>query len=211
MANVRCYKKLNQMQTNSPVGEIEKGGQPTWAFDLLGTTVFWLGKAEELDRMVKMGFDAWLEDVQTIREYVNSDGKGELKHPPRTLTVSFFLASLAIENLLKAVLVREHPEYIQGGKFRGKFISSHNLMDIARDAAIELTNDEQDLCELGTECILSFGRYHTGKSVSDSPSKITVKQTAFAIYEDLFNRLHRDVLSNPYPLRTEQSGGDGRS
>lgn len=198
------------MQANSPVGEIEKGGQPTWAFDLFGTIFFWLDKAEELDRMVKLGFDAWLEDVQTIREYVNSDEKGELKRPPPTLTVSFFLASLAIENLLKAILVREHPEYIRCGKFRGGFISSHNLMEIARDAAIQLTNDEQDLCELGTECILSFGRYHIGKSVSDSPSKITVKQTAFTIYEGLFNRLHRDIVSNPYPLGTEQGGGEVR-
>lgn len=191
------------MHANNPVGEIEKEGQPSWAFDLLGTTSFWLSKSEELNRMVELGLLAWRDDVERLRAFANSDGSGEFSHEPSTLTVSFFLASLAIENLLKAVLVREHPEYIQNGKFRGQFISSHNLAEIAREAGIKLTNDEEDFCELGTECVLSFGRYHMGKSVAESPSRIVVKTTAFTVYESFFIRLWQDVAGNPLPARTE--------
>ena len=195
------------MKPNSPIGEIVKGGQPSWAFDMQGMSPFWVAKAKELHRVVEFGFIVWREDIQELREYVRSNGLSPLQHKASTLTVSFFLAALAIENLLKAILVRQNPDYIRNGKFRGKTISSHNLVEIAAKAAVDLTSDEQDFCELGTESILHFGRYHIGKSVSESPRKVVVRESAFPVYEALYPRLKNDIEHTPFMKCIGHKGG----
>ena len=193
------------MRADNPIGAIVKGGQPNWSFDMQGSSLFWVTKADELHRMVELGFLAWRDDIQAIRTFAHSKGFGEYNHRPSTLTVSYFLASLAIENLLKAILIREHPEYVKDGRFRGSAIGSHDLKMIANEAGIALSDDEQDFCELGTECILSFGRYHMAKNVTDSPTQVSVKDSAFAVYESLFGRLKTDIHVKLFPNRTEQN------
>lgn len=185
------------MRSNSPIGDFQKGGHPYWVFDIQATSLFWIPKALELNRMVELGFSAWRQDLYTLRKFSEADGLTPYQHNPTTLTVSFFLAALAIENLLKALLVKAHPEYIKNGKFRDKFITSHDLKKIAFDAGVPLTADEEDFCEFGTEAIKHFGRYHLAKNFLESPDILIVKDTAFPIYEELFNRLLSDVESNP--------------
>ncbi|MCX6843032.1 MAG: hypothetical protein NTX53_12205 [candidate division WOR-3 bacterium] len=186
------------MQKNSAVGSIEKGLQPDWAFDMLGTSLFWRTKADELDRMVRLGYMAWREDIEAIRAYTTDPERGTLEHRPSTLTVAFFLAAVAIENLLKANFVVEHPECISKGKFRGDVITNHDLCEIAREARIDLESDERDFCELGSEAIGSFGRYHIGKNSTDSPNGYTVKDSAFPIYERLYARLRKRIETQPW-------------
>lgn len=196
-------KKGLEMRADNPVGTIAKGGQPNWSYDMLGSSVFWTSKADELHRMVELGFLASQDDVEEIRISVQSEGATQFPHRSSTLTVSFFLASLAIENLLKAVLVRKHPEYVKDGRFRGWVICSHDLKAIAGDADVALDDDEQDLCELGTECILSFGRYHIAKNVTNTPTWISIKGSAFRVYERLFERLKKDIHTKRFKNRTE--------
>lgn len=192
------------MRDDNPIGTIVKGGHSAWSFDMQGFPVFWINKADELHRMVELGFLAWREDIEALRVFAQSQGLSEFHQKPSTLIVSFFLASLAIENLLKAILVREHPDYIKDGRFHGPVISSHNLKDIADDAGIELTDDEKDFCELGTECIQSFGRYHIAKNMTHSPTQLSVKEAAFSVYENFFERLKSDIHQKPFADRTEQ-------
>ena len=186
------------MQQDSPVGSITKGGQPNWSFGMQGMSIMWINKAEALDRMAQLGFSAWMADCASLRAYVAADGHGPNPHKPDTCMASFFVAALAIENLLKGCLVIEHPEYIEGGRFHGRVFGSHDLRAIAADASVTLDLDEHDFCELGTESIRSFGRYHIGKNVTDSPSSLTVKDGAFPIYERLFNRLRERILAKPW-------------
>jgi hypothetical protein len=186
------------MRADNPIGAIVKGGQPNWSFDMQGSSVFWVSKADELHRMVELGILAWRDDIQAIGIYHHSKGLGKLHHRPSTLMVSFLLASLAIENLLKAIVIREHPEYVKDGRFHGAIIGSHDLKNIAHDAGVALSDDEQDLVELGTECILSFGRYAMAKNVTNSPTQVSVKDSAFSVYERLFERLKTDINDKPF-------------
>jgi len=160
--------------------------------------MFWLSKAEQMDRMVRLGYTAWREDVEAIRAYRTDPKQNALPNQPPTLTVTFFLAAVAIENLLKANLVVEHPEYISKGRFQGKVIGSHDLLSIARDAGVSLGPDETDFCELGSEAVRSFGRYHIGKNASDSPNRCTVKDSAFPVYERLYARLWKRIETQPW-------------
>lgn len=184
------------------IGELEKGGQPNWSYDLQGSPIFWIPKAQELHRMVELGLNAWQGDVQRIRGMVSGAVPANTVIDPPTLTVSFFLAALAIENLLKAILVRQKPESISDGKFREKVISSHDLLKIANEASILLDPDEQDFCELATEAIDNFGRYHLGKNMGESPTKVKVKESAFAVYEKFYQRLVDDIKTSPFHPRT---------
>jgi hypothetical protein len=186
------------MKKNSAVGSIQKGLQPDWAFDMLGMAPFWLSKAEQMDRMVRLGYGAWREDVEAIRAYTADPKQCALEHKPSTLTVAFFLAAVAIEDLLKANLVVEHPECISQGKFARGVIRTHCLREIARDAGVALDPDEADFCELGTEAIRNFGRYHIGKNASDTPNRCTVKGGAFRIYERLYDRLRKRIEAQPW-------------
>lgn len=195
------------MSEPSKVGEIQKGGQPTWSYDMRGMSMFWIPKAEELDRMVRLGFVAWTEDCERIRETVRTDGAVPYDYPPNTLMVCFFLAALAIENLLKGCLIVEKPETIKDGKFRGNAIGSHNLLAIALEAGVPLTKDEDDFCQLGTEAIMSFGRYHMAKNAHHDTTRLTIKQSAFPIYEELFNKLHRRLKEMPWK-HADGSGPD---
>lgn len=194
------------MRTENPIGSIVKGGQPNWSYELLSSPMFWTRKADELHRLVELGFRASRKDTEAIRAYVQSKGLGELPHQPCTLMVSFFMASLAIENLMKAVLVREHPEYVRNGRFHGKTIISHDLKAIADDAGIQLSDDEADFCELGTECILSFGRYHMAKNLTNTPTRITVKHSAFRVYDEFFQNLKSNIRDSPFPHRAAPDG-----
>jgi hypothetical protein len=190
------------MKANSLIGEIIKGSQPAWSFDILGMPPFWTIKARELHRMVELGYIAWRDDITELRQYVKSEGLVPFQHNASTLTVAFFLAALAIENLLKAHLLRIQPESIKDGKFRGQFISSHSLLDIAAEANVALTEEEKDFCELGTEAIYHFGRYHIGKSVAESPCKIVVRESAFPVYEAFYSRLLKVIDTDPFKKST---------
>ncbi|GEM_PF-2885790 len=190
------------MRSDSPVGSISKGIQPDWSYDMQGMSLFWLSKAEQMDRMVRLGYTAWREDVEAIRAHREDPKQNVLPSRPTTLVVAFFLASTAIENLLKASLVVENPECISKGRFQGKVIGKHNLLRIAEDAGIALNPDERDFCELGSEAILSFGRYHIGKKAADSPNRVTVRDSAFPIYERLYDRLRKRIEAQPWKRST---------
>lgn len=94
---------------------------------------------------------------------------------------------------------------MKDARFRGSIIASHDLEEIADDAGVALSDDERDLCELGTECILSFGRYQLAKNVTNSPTEVSMRDSAFVVYESLIVRLKTDIHDKPFPNRTEQA------
>src|SRR2546428_9517496 len=125
------------LQLDSPIGNFAKGKMSAPEFDFMGRgAAWWLWKAEELHRMATLGVQAHYADCEERRPFFAKRDFTGYVLKPSTLKVAFFLAVLAIENLLKGSLVKEHPEYIKDGKFRGEIISSHNLIKIARDANI---------------------------------------------------------------------------
>jgi len=186
--------KGGMMHTNSLVGDVIVGGLLDWQYDLFGTDMFWVAKAKELQRMAEIGFATFHEDMEPIREMARTGRPNPaILGKPGTLTVAFFLAALSIENLLKALLVKQQPDVVKGGRLNGKVVTSHDLTRLASEVGIVLTDDEQDFCELGSLAITSFGRYQFGKNNSVSPSFVTVKGTAGGVYTSLFERLVREI------------------
>jgi hypothetical protein len=181
------------MQANSQVGSIVKGGESVAGYTPRAAPFFWVVQAKRLDRMVRLGVQALQGNVRSIENRTGSPDDTDYVHCASIAMTTFMLASLAVENLLKASLLMVHPEYIRDGKFRGETISSHDLRLIAKDAGVYLSPDEEDFCELGTESILQFGRYPIAKNVTHTPTEIRVGFTAFDVYGQLYDRLVRYV------------------
>ncbi len=183
---------------NDTVGEVSQGGHPSWVYDMqAGFPVMWTLKAAELDRMVRLGHQALEQDQLALREAVALNVAPPVE--PSVFYVTFFLAALAIENLLKGVLVFSCPECVQDGRLRGDVITKHDLVRIAQKAKFELSSEETSFCKIGTEAILSFGRYHVGKDMNDTISRMTIRNSAFLVYEGLYKRLWKHIESNPVP------------
>lgn len=97
------------------------------------------------------------------------------------------MIGFAIENLLKAILLHRHPELIQGDKLIGKHFSNHNLREVAKDAQITLTENEDRLCDICSIYIEGRGRYPIPKRTS---KKIQQMHLNFRLISMTFNTLY---------------------
>jgi hypothetical protein len=184
------------MSTTSRVGEIQKrAGGDVLDFALSAMPIFWKTTAEQLDRMARIGFFVWKSDIQGFREWLK-EKIGAFETPPSTTYVAFFLAALAIENLLKGCVVIKHPEYLKDGEL-SREIKTHRLLDLASEADLTLSADEEDFCRIGTAAIEIFGRYPTGVKIVDCLAVIKIKDTAFGVYQAFYDRLVAVVDANP--------------
>ena len=167
---------------------------------MLGMAPFWLAKANELNRaawLIWQGVQYDFNEVRRVacRDY-DPDKNIPLQHLPPVMDPFVFLAALAIENLLKGILVIAHPEYVKDGKLRGELISSHDLLRLAKEVNVDLNEDERSFCELGTSAIEGWGRYPISKNVGKMASQITVKGTVGEVFEQLFDRLAAMTISS---------------
>jgi hypothetical protein len=186
---VKKQRGVISVPIDNAIGNSVKGQMSSGNFDFMGRGVsWWIWKAEELDRVALLGVAAHYEDCRERVPFFEKRDFTGYEPKPFTLAVSFFLAALAIENLLKANLIKRHPEYVNKGKLRGGTITSHDLLTIAREAHITLDSDERHFCELATDAIGSFGRYPLAKTVSDD-SVAAIQPTFVQTYEPLRVRL----------------------
>ena len=195
------------MRKDSPVGKLVLGVGDSEDFKMLCLPMFWLPKAAELYRSAEILFTAWQVDIAPLRAWRPDSGVPDPDLPPNTITTAFFLAALAIENLLKAALVRNDPSVVSGGKL-GKQIKHHDLVKLATDAGVSLDEDEREFCQHAREAIANFGRYPVGLSASTSPGQVTVKSRAFPIFHKFYERLRVDLKANPMPKPWSGSTSD---
>jgi hypothetical protein len=89
--------------------------------------------------------------------------KAAQRQPDRYLGPYFMLMAYAMENLLKAAIVRVNSsEYKQAFRAKRKFpaaLKGHDLMDLARKAGLKVNLDEEDLLRRLTRSAVWFGRY----------------------------------------------------
>ncbi len=183
------------MQKNSPIGEIKYGEHDNVSFDLQSLPIFWLPKAKQLNRMVEEGMKLWYNDVKNFRK----TGEGADHNPEETtLSVTFFLASTAIENLLKAILIRDDEKiHVERGRLCSDEIKTHDLLKIAKAARVTLIPDEEDFCELGTISINHFGRFYLGIKSTKQPYKLSINESFYPIYKQLYDNLLSDIERKP--------------
>jgi hypothetical protein len=120
---------------------------PPWVFDMQGMSLSWLEKAKELKRAACLVWQGVQYDFNELRRVASRDYDPDRDNPPQYLPSVMgpfvLLAALAIENLLKGLLVIDHPEYVKHGKLRGEVITSHDLLRLAEEANIDLDEDEK--------------------------------------------------------------------
>ena len=100
-----------------------------------------------------------------------------------------FLVAQAIENLLKGLIIINHPEYVKNGKLQGKVITSHKLINLAVRANFPLREEEKGLCEIGESAIENWGRYPTPRVANKTIKRMNINGEVYRVFDELFIRL----------------------
>lgn len=110
------------------------------------------------------------------------------------LFTSLFLASLSLENVLKAVLLVRRPELSADGRLRfGNW--GHDLVRLASEATFQLDQEELDFLRVSCNpCIVSFGRYPMAVSKANAPGMWQFHTGAFRYFERIFARAAQTAL-----------------
>jgi hypothetical protein len=197
-----------------PIAQSKTFRGPNWVFDMLGTSFFWLGKSRELHRATTI--IAWqiVADVDELRAYAEAVAANPGKvlprdpMPPSLWGIWALLAGLTLENLLKGMYVREHPESIKQGKLQPGLIKSHDLVALAGALAVALDGDERDLLATGSRAIVGWGRYPLPTDLSKLEGEQSIHIRALDVFESLFQRLATDLDARPFSdgsTRTEET------
>lgn len=150
--------------------------------DRAGDPFFWLAQAKELDRAAMVIWTAMRKDLVRMSEYE----VGTVVRCVNLGGVFWLNAGLAIENLLKGIIVNDQPELVVQGRI-GRKLWTHNLMRLARLASIEIDPIEGFFLWVGTECVSWAGRYPCPKR--PGPTKPPVFSEADVLaYRRLFDR-----------------------
>ena len=166
-------------------------------YDMVGqSAMFWMVKAEDLRRAARLiwvGVEHDFNDLRKIRDD-NFDAESYLSTiTPSVMDTFYFIASLSIENLLKGILIFDDDDYLRNGKMHGKLITSHDLIDLVKEARIKLNSNEKIFCELGTSCILHWGRYPIPKNKNDTIQSRSIKGEVFQIFDSLFLHIANEL------------------
>lgn len=158
--------------------------------------VFWKIKALELEKATNAIWNAIIKDIQSLPEqnediikFENWDNYGI---SPPMLNVFLMLAGFSIENLIKGMIILEHPEYIGDGRFNdNKVLPSHDLIFLAKHVDIVLNPTEMKFCEKLYDNMVFYGRYPIPKNTS----KVKHERGSEAIDpKTTFDALFRDFL-----------------
>ena len=99
------------------------------------------------------------------------------------LFTSLFLASLSLENVLKAVLLVRRPALADDGRLRFENWG-HDLVRIASEAGFQQAPEEGDFLRVSCNpCIVSFGRYPVAVSKNNAPASWQFHTGAFRYFE----------------------------
>jgi hypothetical protein len=120
------------------------------------------------------------------------------------ITEYCLLMGYALENLLKGILMAEHPEYFKPDS-KITDISSHNLISLCKRCSLQITADEEELLIKLTDHILWVGKYPVPLELSgmyprrksdgtwDGPGDIFNGQDTKKIVESLYTKFWNEL------------------
>ena len=129
----------------------------SWAF----SDIQWISKAKDLLQSAKLIEPKVLRLWENYQEKL--DGITDELLPDHYQGTFFMLLAYAVENLLKAAIIRKKSlEY--KSKFREtlkfpKELQSNDLVNLARKAQLEFSREEEDLLRRLTRSAVWYGRY----------------------------------------------------
>jgi hypothetical protein len=173
---------IGVMMNESDIGGMEPYSGSSW----LCAPPVWKFYAEGLKDASVLLFQRVEQDLESLRR---GETAGHVFHA-MVVPAAALLAGLAIENLLKGIIVIDHPEYVNQGRLQGRVIKSHNLTRLASEARVILTDQERVLCEMGTSAIGSWGRYAIARTMDKQKGFVHLQVHNYReAFENLFDRL----------------------
>jgi len=125
-----------------------------------------------------------------IINYDDIDGFTDKSHVSRTWLL---LASFAIENLIKGLLIAQNPMYISNGRL-SRELTNHKLLNLARSInGISLTSEEQDLLNILETCIPSWGRYPIPISIDEIRTEVIITDKIKLTFKTLFIKYNNQI------------------
>lgn len=122
----------------------------------------------------------------------------------------FLLGGFALENIIKAFLVYEHPEWISNGKL-ARPLRTHKLTDLqARSTLIPRQKRDEEVLRRFEEGLESWARYPCGLSFEASASERALQPMLWKKYVRLFGRYDRALRTKLKKLWTGPHGWAGK-
>jgi hypothetical protein len=173
-------------------------------FTLCSSPDNWCSCASEL----KNAFDIlWVHEPEGLITSIGSN-KYFYSNKSSLSRACFLLAGYAIENLLKGLLITEHPEYVSQGKL-SKGLSHHNLSTLANKiTCIKFNSNEQSLLSLLGLYLTNLARY----PVPLNSNQLEIEKPFTADIQILFNDLYLKLDKTIYSLtKNGWEGAEGIS
>jgi len=169
-----------------------------------GSPSEWEDYAEELHQALDI---LWQQEANGLLiKYESFDQQVKKKtHISRTWLL---LAAFSIENLLKGILIYEHPEYISNGCLASN-VTNHSLTNLARNINLsEYEPNEIKLLEILEEALPAWGRYPiplTAREIQKEKNlTCNIKETFDQLYAKLDRYLYdhfKDGWQGPHGFR----------
>ncbi|MDQ4076128.1 MAG: hypothetical protein M3220_07760 [Chloroflexota bacterium] len=149
-------------------------------FKVAGTSLhLWLDAARELKASADVLYEAAM-------------ARGELDG--RFIATCALTSGYALEVALKAVKIKRHPELVSEEGLEKKALKTHNLVRLARDLELDLSEQEQELLKGLTTFVVWAGHYPI--PLVPDPRKWQAAywdQAGYEAINDLFDRLVKMV------------------
>lgn len=114
----------------------------------------WFDYANELKNAAQT---LWKSHSNTLIFYKTESKSFSRKLYSRTY---FFLLGVAIENLIKGILISENPLYIENGKLSPEISTGHNLKKLSEKiSSISFNENETKILEILSDVLPYWGKY----------------------------------------------------
>lgn len=144
----------------------------------------WFDYARELKEASE---ELWNSHSNTLIGFQENENTYYKKNFSRTY---FILMGLAIENLMKGILISENPDYIKNGKINSEISSGHNLEFLSKKIeTLSFIEKEKEIFKILSMVIPYWGKYPIPKNFNQLESEIFMTEKWFYDLIELYSKL----------------------
>ncbi|OWY13513.1 hypothetical protein B6V73_17140 [Thioclava sp. JM3] len=149
---------------------------------------YWYSYAQELAETANAIYEQskrqWIAYIDRRGDSTTSTTSRPLVSRPVLL-----LYGLSFENLIKGILISEHPELLEGGKLHKKLLG-HDLVALARRMeTIPVNGEDETLLALLSDVVPYHGRYPVPRRADDLKPERYITEEVYTSCTLLFQRL----------------------
>ena len=149
---------------------------------------FWLKQAKELDRAAMVIWAGIEADLQGMSKLPVGTTVVQEQFRNANLGGVFWLnAGLALENVLKGLIVKQQPDVVVNGRLN-RDLKTHKLLKLSGLAGANLSVIEAFYLSVATECVIWAGRY-PASTTGKEPTASVFSEADVLAYRNLFDRL----------------------